>query len=31
MIARTGNMIEIITRDDTETMTVDEYNAGREK
>lgn len=27
LIARTGNMIEIITRDGTETMTVDEYNA----
>jgi hypothetical protein len=25
LIARTGNMIEIITRDGTETMTVDEY------
>ena len=31
LIARTGNMIEIITRDGTETMTVDEYNAGKSR
>jgi hypothetical protein len=27
LIAQTGNMVEIITNDRTETMTVDEYNA----
>ena len=31
LIAQTGDMIEIITRDSTETMTVDEYNSRIEK